>query len=152
MLFIAHDLAVVKHISDRVAVMYLGKLCEVAPSDVLHSAPAHPYTRLLLDSVVTLDDDLGTGPRSGSGEAKVPAEPPSPTDPPSGCRFRSRCPRAADVCADVEPTIRAVGPAHHVACHFPGPGGEATSQVPERWPSAATTPTHGGAPCDRPSD
>ncbi|HEV7763181.1 MAG TPA: oligopeptide/dipeptide ABC transporter ATP-binding protein [Acidimicrobiales bacterium] len=118
MLFISHDLAVVKNISDRVAVMYLGKLCELGPSDDLYGAPAHPYTRALLSSIphpepVPQADDPGL-----SGEL------PSPLDPPSGCRFRTRCPRAADRCAQEEPQTHAVGPDHFVACHFPHARGD----------------------------
>ena len=114
LIFIAHDLAVVKNISDRVAVMYLGKLCEVSESDEMYANPAHPYTALLLGSLpvpdpgVVLEDDL-----VDDGEL------PSPLDPPSGCRFRTRCPRADEVCEQVEPQMRAVGPDHFVACHHP---------------------------------
>jgi peptide/nickel transport system ATP-binding protein len=113
MLFIAHDLAVVKNISDRVAVMYLGKLCEIGPSDTLYEAPAHPYTRSLLASIPR--PEPGTTP----SEAALEGELPSPIDPPSGCRFRTRCPRAAERCASEEPTMQPVGPDHFVACHFP---------------------------------
>jgi len=113
MLFISHDLAVVRNISDRVAVMYLGKLCEVAPTLDLYDRPAHPYTQLLLSSIPTLDDEVMTPVR------KVDAELPSPLDPPSGCRFRTRCPLATDQCAVVEPELREVRPGHYVACHHP---------------------------------
>ena len=114
MIFIAHDLAVVKNISDRVAVMYLGKMCEPAPSDTLTETPAHPYTVTLLEAVAVPDPDV----EIRSSEAGV-GEPPSPVTPPSGCRFRTRCPKAASVCADLEPEFRAIGPDHFVACHFP---------------------------------
>jgi len=112
-LFIAHDLAVVKNVSDRVAVMYLGRLCEIAPSDLLYEAPAHHYTAALLASVVEPDPELTrtTVPLSG--------EPPSPINPPSGCRFRTRCPRAEDRCAEEVPEMRQIAPGHLVACHFP---------------------------------
>ena len=113
MLFIAHDLAVVKNVSDRVAVMYLGKLCEVAPADELWDHPAHPYTRALLASVPEPDPEVPVSPDQLAGEL------PSPLDPPSGCRFRTRCPRAADVCAVDEPIMRELVPGHFVACHFP---------------------------------
>jgi peptide/nickel transport system ATP-binding protein len=113
LLFIAHDLAVVKNVSDRVAVMYLGKLCEVAPSDVLYRAPAHHYTRALLGSVLEPDPTAPNKPPSLQGE------PPSPINPPSGCRFRTRCPRAEARCAAEEPAMRDVAPGHTVACHFP---------------------------------
>ncbi len=114
MVFIAHDLAVVKNVSDRVAVMYLGKLCEVASPDVLYRHPAHPYTAALLASIPEPDPSAG-----GEGSAALAGELPSPSDPPSGCRFRTRCPYAQDRCAAEEPQMRALGPDHFVACHFP---------------------------------
>ena len=113
LVFIAHDLAVVKNISDRVAVMYLGKLCEVGPADALYEEPAHPYTRSLLASIPR--PEPGTQPTEPALEGELP----SPVDPPSGCRFRTRCPRAADRCAQEEPQMRAIATGHHVACHFP---------------------------------
>jgi peptide/nickel transport system ATP-binding protein len=114
MVFIAHDLAVVKNVSDRVAVMYLGKLCEVAPPDTLYRRPAHPYTEALLSSIPEPDPAAGA-----DGRATLSGDLPSPTNPPSGCRFRTRCPYAEDRCAREEPQIRALGPDHFVACHFP---------------------------------
>jgi peptide/nickel transport system ATP-binding protein len=114
LLFIAHDLAVVKNISDRVAVMYLGKLCEVGAPDALYEAPAHPYTAALLASIPVPD------PRVRPSEADVVAgDLPSPVNPPSGCRFRTRCPRAEPHCAAEEPQMRPVGNDRYVACHFP---------------------------------
>src|SRR5690606_30702208 len=110
MLFIAHDLAVVKNVSDRVAVMYLGKLCEVGPVDAVHARPAHPYTRALLDAIP--EPIPGTSRR----DAELQGELPSPSDPPSGCRFRTRCPRATDLCASVEPVMEQRAPRHFVAC------------------------------------
>ncbi len=112
-LFIAHDLAVVKNVSDRVAVMYLGRLCEVAPSDLLYEAPAHHYTAALLSSAVEPDPDAIRTPVILAGE------PPSPINPPSGCRFRTRCPRAETRCAEEVPQMREIAPGHQVACHFP---------------------------------
>jgi len=114
MVFIAHDLAVVKNVSDRVAVMYLGKLCEVAAPDTLYRRPAHPYTAALLASIPEPDPAA-----DGDGSPPLSGDLPSPTDPPSGCRFRTRCPRAEQRCAAEEPAIRALGPDHYVACHFP---------------------------------
>ncbi len=112
-LFIAHDLAVVKNVSDRVAVMYLGRLCELAPSDTLYEAPAHHYTAALLASAVEPD------PESVRATVPMSGEPPSPIHPPSGCRFRTRCPRAEARCAEEVPEMRELAPGHQVACHFP---------------------------------
>ena len=117
MLFIAHDLAVVKNVSDRVAVMYLGKLCEVGPPDLIYRRPAHPYTDALLDSIPVPDPSVRQDPAK-----RLAGDLPSPVAPPSGCRFRTRCSKAQDLCATVEPVMRPVGdPAdgHFVACHFP---------------------------------
>jgi peptide/nickel transport system ATP-binding protein len=116
-LFIAHDLAVVKNVSDRVAVMYLGRLCEIAPSDVLYEAPAHHYTSALLSAAVEPD------PEAVRTQVVLSGEPPSPINPPSGCRFRTRCPRAEQRCADEVPELRQIAPDHQVACHFPLVGG-----------------------------
>jgi peptide/nickel transport system ATP-binding protein len=113
LVFIAHDLAVVKNISDRIMVMYLGKACEVAPSSALYAQPSHPYTRVLLASIPEPDPDAPELPLDVSGEL------PSPLDPPSGCRFRTRCPRATEVCAAEEPQLAAIGEDHWVACHHP---------------------------------
>ena len=95
--------------------MYLGKLCEVADPDVLYEAPAHHYTSALLASVPVADPTV----RPGLVADALRGEPPSPLAPPSGCRFRTRCPRAEGRCADEEPLIREIGPGHYVACHFP---------------------------------
>jgi peptide/nickel transport system ATP-binding protein len=116
--FVAHDLAVVRYVSDRVVVMYLGKVCEVASADDVFAAPAHPYTDLLRSSVVELDDETDETPDTGALEVPA-AEPPSALDPPSGCRFRTRCPRADARCADEEPVLTEIAPGHYAACHHP---------------------------------
>ena len=113
LVFIAHDLAVVKNISDRVAVMYLGKLCELADSETIYSKPAHPYTRLLIDSIPIAD------PTVEHRDVNPIGEPPSPINPPQGCRFNPRCPHATDTCRTVEPEFREVESGHFVACHHP---------------------------------
>jgi peptide/nickel transport system ATP-binding protein len=113
LIFIAHDLAVVKNISDRIAVMYLGKLCEVAPSDELYRVPAHPYTNVLLASIPVPDPAVDTS------AVEVVGEPPSPVLPPSGCRFHPRCPNALDVCSQTEPELREFAAGHFIACHNP---------------------------------
>jgi peptide/nickel transport system ATP-binding protein len=119
LLFIAHDLAVVKNVSDRVAVMYLGKLCEVGPPDVLYARPAHPYTAALLAAIPEPD------PSTPPDDSRVlGGEIPSNVNPPSGCRFRTRCPKAQERCAEEEPQIREIGPDQYVACHFPIEPGE----------------------------
>jgi oligopeptide/dipeptide ABC transporter ATP-binding protein len=112
-LFIAHDLALVKQVSDRVAVMYLGKFCEVGPGELVYKQPLHPYTKALLDSIPS------TEPGAARASAPLQGEPPSPINPPSGCRFRTRCPRAVDKCASEVPEPRELAPGHLVACHFP---------------------------------
>ena len=113
MLFIAHDLAVVKNVSDRVAVMYLGKICEIGPADALYDAPAHPYTKFLLGAALEAD------PESPMHSQVLEGEPPSPINPPSGCRFRTRCPNATERCANEEPPPQEMAPGHLVACHYP---------------------------------
>ncbi len=114
LVFIAHDLAVVKNISDQVVVMYLGKVCEVAPPDDLFIHPCHPYTEILMSSIPVTDPSID--PREA---ITIHGELPSPIAPPSGCRFRTRCPRAGDICAIEEPVLRDMGGRQFVACHFP---------------------------------
>ena len=114
MLFISHDLAVVKNICDQVAVMYLGKLCEIADSESLYQKPLHPYTSLLLESIPEKASNRTTRQVNLQG-----VEIPSPVAPPSGCRFRIRCPREQPLCSDKEPVLEEANPVHLVACHYP---------------------------------
>ncbi|MBN8746804.1 Oligopeptide transport ATP-binding protein OppF [Xylophilus ampelinus] len=116
--FISHDLHVVRYISDRVMVMYLGQVAEIGPSESLYDAPAHPYTQALLSSMPSMDPDRRTQ------EAPLAGDPPNPIDPPSGCRFHPRCPMAASVCSRHAPTLSPVGTLHAVSClmHEPGSG------------------------------
>ncbi len=114
-LFIAHDLALVKQVSDRVAVMYLGKLVEIGPAEALYREPLHPYTVALLASIPSPEPTATRRPVSDT----IKGELPSPLDPPSGCRFRTRCPRAQDICATEEPPLRKLADGHFTACHFP---------------------------------
>jgi peptide/nickel transport system ATP-binding protein len=124
LIFIAHDLAVVKNVSDRVVVMYLGKVCEVGPPDQLFASPAHPYTAALLSAIPVPDPDVVPEKRATLG-----GEIPSPVAPPSGCRFRTRCPLAQEVCAQQEPEIRELRPGQFVACHFPLAEGQTLESV-----------------------
>jgi oligopeptide/dipeptide ABC transporter ATP-binding protein len=130
LIFVAHNLAVVHHLCDRVAVMYLGRIVELGPTDALFRNPGHPYTRGLLDAIPRL-----TSTRAGKPPA-VEGDPPSPLAIPSGCRFRTRCPRAEAICAEVDPPMVSApnaGPQgtvgeHIAACHF---GFEEASSPPQ---------------------
>jgi peptide/nickel transport system ATP-binding protein len=112
---ISHDLAVVKYLADRIAVMYLGKVVELGTSDDIYRQPVHPYTEALIKTI-PLPDPAAERAKS---EVGIRGELPSPVDPPSGCRFRTRCPRAQAICAELEPPLRRFGPTQEAACHFP---------------------------------
>lgn len=114
-IFVAHDLSVVRHVSDRIAVMYLGKLVELSPAEELYAKPIHPYTAALLTAIPVPDVERARD----RGRHIVKGEPPNPMDPPSGCRFHPRCPRATDVCVGVEPALTAYANGHLAACHHP---------------------------------
>jgi oligopeptide/dipeptide ABC transporter ATP-binding protein len=112
---ISHDLAVVKYLADRIAVMYLGKVVELGTGDDIYRRPAHPYTEALIKTIPVPDPAA----ERAKTDVGIRGELPSPIDPPSGCRFRTRCPRAQALCAEEEPLLRPFGPTQHAACHFP---------------------------------
>ena len=112
-LFIAHDLAIVKHISTRIGVMYLGHMVELAESAELYRNPIHPYTEMLLSAIPIADPDLSAARK----RIKLEGEVPSPLNPPSGCPFRTRCPKARKACAESMPALREITPGHFAACH-----------------------------------
>jgi oligopeptide/dipeptide ABC transporter ATP-binding protein len=114
-IFVAHDLSVVRHVSDRIAVMYLGKIVELSPAEELYTRPIHPYTASLLEAIPLPDPDLSRG-----RDRRIPkGELPSPINPPPGCRFAGRCPHATDICRMVEPPLAAYAGGHLAACHHP---------------------------------
>ncbi len=116
-LFVAHDLAIVRHFCPEIAVMYLGKVVEIADRDALYNRPAHPYTQALLSAVPDVKQAAVGGRRE---RIRLTGDVPSPINPPSGCRFRTRCPLAQEICAKAEPPLLQIGPRHKVACHFAG--------------------------------
>jgi peptide/nickel transport system ATP-binding protein len=148
-LFVAHDLSVVRHVSDRIAVMYLGKLMELSPAEELYTKPIHPYTSALL-SAIPIPDPQENRRRE---RLVVSGEPPNPINPPSGCVFHPRCPRATDICREAEPPLARYPNGHLAACHHPmsvSPGEiEATTKDPASPLSASDdlprSPQTGGA-------
>jgi peptide/nickel transport system ATP-binding protein len=112
---ISHDLSVVKYMSDRIGVMYLGKMVEIGSGEQLYTQPAHPYSRGLISAIPIPDPDVERAKDMDGPKGEIP----SAINPPSGCRFRTRCPFAQDLCAEQEPPLRSFGPNHQAACHFP---------------------------------
>ncbi len=133
---ISHDLAVVKYLADRIGVMYLGKIVELGTGDDIYRRAAHPYTEALIKTIPVPDPAI----EKAKTDVGIRGELPSPIDPPSGCRFRTRCPRAQEICAQVEPPMRRFGPSHQAACHFP-----LQTPEPDGEPAAAAAGTPAAA-------
>jgi peptide/nickel transport system ATP-binding protein len=142
---ISHDLSVVKYLADRIGVMYLGKLVEVGLGNDIYGRPAHPYTAGLLEAIPVPNPEVARA----KDHVAVRGELPSPVFPPSGCRFRTRCPRAQDKCAEVVPELRPFGRDHLAACHFPlqtPMNGDGAGQHPQATPAAAAQPAADSPP------
>ena len=136
-LFVAHDLSVVRHVSDRIAVMYLGKIVEVGPAERIFDQPIHPYTLALYSAVPKPDPTSRT-----EKPIRLEGDLPSPTDPPSGCRFRTRCPWATEICAKAEPPLMDYGSGHLAACHHPrnvNASETAAAKIADESPAEAST-------------
>jgi oligopeptide/dipeptide ABC transporter ATP-binding protein len=138
--FVAHDLSVVRHVSDRIVVMYLGKLMELSPAEELYSKPIHPYTSALLDAIPIPDPEQNRA----RTRPLVSGEPPNPIHPPSGCRFHTRCPRATEICRAVEPQLTEYAGGHLAACHHPQ--NVSTEEIAESVRSPATPLSAGDEP------
>ena len=141
---ISHDLAVVKYMADRIGVMYLGKLVEMGSADDIYQRAAHPYTAGLIATIPVPDPEAA---KAAEGEG-IKGELPSPVHPPSGCRFRTRCPYAQDICVEQEPPLRSFGPGHVAACHFPLQTAQAAAASPEGAVRGAAERGH-GEPAER---
>ena len=135
-LFIAHDLAIVRHFCPEIAVMYLGKIVEIGDRESIYDNAHHPYTQALLSAVPDVKQASVGGRRE---RIRLTGDVPSPINPPSGCRFRTRCPMAQEICAKDEPPLLQIGPKHKVACHFPGPIGDTPEGAGDR-PAARAGP------------
>jgi peptide/nickel transport system ATP-binding protein/oligopeptide transport system ATP-binding protein len=125
LILIAHDLSVVRHMCDRIAVMYLGKIVELAENETLYAHPRHPYTGALMSAVPVPDPHLAEARR----RAVPPGDVPSPTNPPPACRFHPRCPKAQPICSQEEPPLESKGQGTVAACHFPLTQEEAAERV-----------------------